>query len=761
MAGNQTHGYDMVIEVSSQSLQNLLSAVFDNDGFLASLLPSSLGNLLGFGVSLSFDRPAGVPASITNPIQLLIDLNLALGLSGTLDLVVGMDVNRDDANLDVVILDFPNKLHRCDLIVTGLPTVVTNAAANVIRNGLENNAIPIMPVPVNRSSSNTLDITRADVKVIDDSTATNNDALGIILTFGGGAAGNLNDFTRAFAREGAGAAVAINFSWICRNISPRIEQGIGIPAGSFAGCSFNGEHEIRDGVKLTSMSIRPADDFIQLSGTVTKSGTCYDASGTFSARIMVAIVAGELRVSFETDNPDIDISIPWYCYLGAAVLGALLGGVIFGVLGAIVGGVIVPLLIYIAESVLESTIENVTQEVTDAINSIEDINVRLVGVENILDTAFIDDMTVGYNMYPKEYWPVKAEGTVRLKPGDYLDFDNGIVKHENFGGADIKLTGEAQSRKIEILCGTSCSVGGISKAFQYIRRYDLLMRNYGILGELPLHHFAQYIPLPFIQDDYYETKIIYAYKTSDGAFGFFQVSSINDTDFVLRYKTYKTSVHRLDILGSFKCRSFELDKSKLKLESISFTDAKMINSHLKNHLNDFQNVRVNNPEVEKLKLIRSPLQASRQVQESNTAKDDAQILKYNRVVGNWKGIYFQDRELKTGIFKAKITGNVKVNICTWIVDQNVLGQNAEGKIKIKNQDFNYTTKDQTLSLSSKSAADIEVPIKILIVFENGETDQLIRCVSYSNKCRIVKRVTPKFEEFLNEFDKNFGVVMLR
>ncbi|MBK8954088.1 MAG: hypothetical protein IPM34_00840 [Saprospiraceae bacterium] len=759
MAGNQTHGYDMVIEVSSQSLQNLLSAVFDNDGFLEGLLPSSLGNLLGFEVALDFNRPPSLPASAVNPVHLSVELNLSLGLSGTLDLVVGMDVNRDASNLDVVIFDFPNKLYSCTLTVSGLPATVTNLAANAIKNSLENNSIPIVPVPVTRTSTNTLDITRADVKVIDDATSVNNDALGVALTFGGGSIGNLNNFTSAFARAGAGAAVAINFSWICRNISPKIEEGIGLPAGSFAGCSFSGEHEIRDGVKLTSMSIRPDDDFIQLSGTVSKSGTCYDASGRFSARIQVAIVAGELRVSFETDDPDIDISIPWYCYLGAAVLGALLGGIIFGVIGAIVGGIIVPLLIYIAESVLESTLESVTQEVTDAINSIEDINVRLVGVENVLDTAFIDDMTVGYNMHPKEYWPVKAEGTIQLRSGDYLDLDTGLVRKENFTGADLKLYGANQSRSIKILCGSSCSSMGSIKPFNFIRRYNLMMLNYGVFGELPLHHFALYFPLPFFQDDYYETRSIFAYKTSDASLGFFQVTDVNEDTFVLRYKTYKTSLHKISISGNFNCRKFELDRTRLELDRIVYTDHQSINGDLRNRMDALNLQKVRIPDLAELKWPQSNNQNKTSTDIKIQSETHASLQKYHKAVGVWKGNYIGESALRTGTFQAHVTGQIKVSNFSWIVDQNVLPSQSEGSIQIKNQKFNYATKDHYLILSSKSTLEFEVPIKLLVVFENGETDQLIRCFNYSKKCKITKRITPGFKDYLEKFDHNFGIVM--
>lgn len=758
MAGNQTNGFDMVMEISEGTLQNLISAIFDNEGFLGNIIPTNIGLLEGFGLTLDFDRATGIPASAANPIQLSFDLNFVGGNSGQLDLVVGMDVDRNDPGLDKVILDFPNQLFRCDLSVTGIPSIVTNAAATLIQNVLDNNTIPLIPIPVDRTSSSSLTIVRADVKVIDDSSSTDNDALGIILSFGGGVAGNLNNFTAAFARDGAGAAVAINFSWICRNISPKIEEGIGLPSGSFAGCSFSGEHEIRDGVKLTRMAIRPAIDFIELTGTVTKSGTCYDASGTFTARIMVAIVAGELRVSFETDDPNIDVDIPWYCYLAAGVLGALLGGIIFGIVGAIVGGVLLPLLLYIAESVVESTIENITQEISDAINGIEDISVQLVGVDSILDTAFIDDMTVGYNLYPQEYWPIKSEGVLTLRSGNYADLDNGIVRSENFGGADLKLSGTDRSRKLTILCGTLCSELHAGKSFAHIRRFDLLMLNYALNGVLPFDLFAFGFPLPFGQSQYFETHRIFAYKSSDGSFGFFTVSKVSNDTFTLKYKTYKSSIYSIDLLGRFSCGRATGTKAKISQGDLIYTNAIELNQISKRNLELNPVLRQETQKMQKLRQIVTAPVLDRMKLDLLADPELKIEPKYERVIGKWSRHYLAELPVKTGHFHAAVTGNLKVNQFTWIVQHNALPQNASGSILINNQKFDYKTAGGKLSLSSKSKVDLDVIIKVVVAFESGLSDQVIKCVSYRNDCRFIKREIPTFGRFLEKYDSDFGLV---
>lgn len=780
MAGTQTNGFDMVIEISTQTIQNLLSATFDNNGLLGSLIPSSVGTLQEFGLEVSFTRPSGIIATATNPIQLLFNIVLSNGLTGTLDVVVGMDVDRTDPNFDKVILAFTNKLYRCQLSVPGISTLITGPASTLIQNQLDNNDIPLMPIPVNRTSSSSTSINRADVKVIDDSSAANNDSLGIILTYGGGATGNINAFTNSFSRQGAGAAVAINFAWICRNISPRVESGIGLPAGSFAGCNFNGNFEIRDGVKLTHLSASAADDHIVLNGRVAKSGTCYEASGSFQARIFVSIVGGELRVRFETDNPDIDIDIPWYCWLGAAVLGAILGGVIFGVVGAIVGAIIIPLLLWIAQSVIESTIENVAGQVTTAINGIDDINIQLVGIDTILDRAFIDDLTVTYNMHEKEYWPIQSEGTVTLHSGDYFDLDTGIVKNEIFGGADLRLEGNLQSRSIKVLCGSSCAPLNLAKSFNQIRRYNLQMLHYGQSNVLPLYNFAHYVPIPFTSDDYFETFAIFAIKTSDNAYGIFQAISVDENKFVLQYKTYKSNVYTIDFTGSFKCPPYFHFDEHLQLQELTYVDARKVNSKLTETLSEelkahtrlqasklfvAEPVKLNSPKTAAVSKEQVGLMAKLDIMEQTIMSDalhmnQEKILQSNKAVGNWLGNYIMVREQKTASFVAKVNATVAVSSYTWSIDNIALAQNSTGTIKVKNQDFEYTTNGKSLTLSSNANVEIEVPIKLIITFANGHTDYIIKCIPYKNNCRYIKREIPVIADYFEKFDREYGVVML-
>ncbi len=749
MAGTQTHGFDMVMEISTQTIQNILSGIFDNDGFLAGIFPAVLP-LTGFSLNVGFNRPSDVPAAAVNPVELLLELTFSGGITGQLRLVVGMDTDRSDADTDWVFLDFENKLYISELTLNGF---TVPGAGTFVENKLHEHPIKLIPIPVQRGSANPIHITRADVKIIDDVTAANADAIAIVLTFGGGAAGNLNAFTSAFARAGAGAAVAINFDWICRNMQGRVEDAIGLPDGSFAGCSFNGDHSIRDGVRLTRLTISPVADSIRLSGTVRKSGTCYSASGTFGANIFVAVEAGELRVRFNIEDPDIDVSIPWYCWLAGAVIGAILGAVIAGIVGAIVGGIIVPLVIWIAQSVVEATVENIAHEILEAIGGV-DLNVPLVGIDQVLDRAFIDDLTVTYDLYPQEYAEIKSQGRLTVRSGDFLDLDNGFVKATGFSGADIKMIGSLQSRKLKALCGTSFARQN-SAAFSRLRRYHQYLPQFGLFDEILFDEVVTYINLGFLPDIYIPKFRVWSAITSDGCYSFFQVVNVTEHTYEVLYKTYQLESFTVRIKGDFRCSPAFAKLNEVKQLGVEYVAAATINKQFTQILRK--------AEEPKLKLQSQQLMMKMEkmpVSVDEPAEMRAKLLDYNRAAGKWIGKYVQVRKKKSALFRATIDGKATITAYNWMVDGKPLKQGTEGKITVHGVTFDYKLDGSQLLLSSSSSKSTELAIKVTVVTELGSTQSVIRCVQYKNDCKFEKVVIPAFSEFLERFDIEYGVVKI-
>jgi hypothetical protein len=780
MAGNQTNGFDMVIEVSATTIQNLLSAAFDSDGLLGKLFPSSYV-LDSFSLSVSFNRPSDAPSSSQNPIELLFELNFRGGITGQLRVVAEVNVDRSRDNLDLVQIDFKNGLHVCQVLINGASLSIVN---NYVSNKLKELSIPLIPVPVQRTSNNPMNARRADVKIIDDTTVTNNDALGVMLTYGGGTAGNLNAFTTAFAREGAGAAVAIKFGWICRNISPKIEEALGMSAGAFNNCSFRGNHEVSDGVSITELDITPTDDSIRLSGKVQKSGFCYTASGKIGANIFVGIVAGELRVRFETDDPEINVNIPWYCYVAGAIVGAALGGIILGVVGSIVGGVLIPLILYIAQSVVESTVQNIADRVTSAIGT-GDLSVNLPGISTILDTAFIDDLTVTYNMYPDEYAEVKSEGELTVKNGQFFDLDNGIIKDSSFSGADLRLIGSGQSRRLRAQCGTSLAIGNMP-AFQWVRRFHLYGLTYGLLDLIPFDQIGVYYTIPWHGSFYIPTNKVFAAKTSDGCYSVFQVTAITSSQFKIRYRTYQLESFTVRISGFFSCFPYLAGFDDFRIERSEYIDSFVLNKALADKIQ----LSVSNQQqfqLEEIQDMKKSFQRTQPTMMSHAKSSEPAmmshakmlepmmfhreidtlqlkqlsniiLMEHNRPVGKWIDILVPVRKTKTGNFRAIVDGAVEVTSLTWMVDGNPLKPESEGKIKVKGENFDYKTHGTFLTLSSSSGKELDVPIRVTVVTNQGSVMNELRCVPYKNDCGFKTQGIPLFKEYLDKFQVEYGVV---
>ena len=98
MSGQQTHGYDLVIELAEKTYQDILSIMFDTGGFLLGQILGGVGINLDpaslFSVTVSFDQPTGLPAGATDVVDIRVLLGNA-GSLGSLRIVASVDVDTD------------------------------------------------------------------------------------------------------------------------------------------------------------------------------------------------------------------------------------------------------------------------------------------------------------------------------------------------------------------------------------------------------------------------------------------------------------------------------------------------------------------------------------------------------------------------------------------------------------------------------------------------------------------------------------------
>ena len=162
-----THGYDAVLEISEAAYQKILSAIFDTADFLMDQVLSSLNVQVppgsGFDVSVSFDRPAGIPANATDVIDVHVTLG-ANGSIGSLRFAAGLAVIRLDNKTEILTVDLRNKLWIAEASIFGIAV-----PADTVRHTLADDVgvLYVLPLPADQDATAPEAIKEIDVKLID------------------------------------------------------------------------------------------------------------------------------------------------------------------------------------------------------------------------------------------------------------------------------------------------------------------------------------------------------------------------------------------------------------------------------------------------------------------------------------------------------------------------------------------------------------------------------------------------------------------
>jgi hypothetical protein len=81
------------------------------------------------------------------------------------------------------------------------------------------------------------------------------------------------------------------------------------------------------GVTFTNLSDTFGFNRIDINGTFTKSGFCYDATGSVHGTVTLSLSkaggASVVKANVAIDDPAIDVDVPWYCTLAEVLLGPI------------------------------------------------------------------------------------------------------------------------------------------------------------------------------------------------------------------------------------------------------------------------------------------------------------------------------------------------------------------------------------------------------------------------------------------------------
>ena len=151
----------------------------------------------GFKVTVSFDKPAGLPAAATDVVDITSCSVTAAhwahcGLSPASTSTPARPISNSAINLE-------QKLWLTEISVVGFPIPGLN---NLFANSLRNlKLIPLVPFPVDHTTTNNLLFKNADVRIIDDTSPADQDASAFLLTFGGGSPGESRRSRRVSSRR--------------------------------------------------------------------------------------------------------------------------------------------------------------------------------------------------------------------------------------------------------------------------------------------------------------------------------------------------------------------------------------------------------------------------------------------------------------------------------------------------------------------------------------------------------------------------------
>ncbi len=756
MAGTQTNNFDLVIELAEEALQIWLSALFDGTG-----PQNSQGNIFEefFGISaftlaVSMDRPTNIPNLPANATDLL-DVNIGITDVAAIRMVVGLVVDRTQPTRDRVLVDFANRLHHLSVTFIGFPIPGTDAAFRAFLSS-SLGAVEIFGADVDRATTDAQELMQLDMRLIDDTSPQDRDALALLLNFGGSQGGNRAGFTASVLDPGETSGILVFFGWICRMIAPRIEEELGLTPGSVVttatSCEFNGDVVIDEDedVHLNRLAILLVDDAIRVECKVTKSGFCYSAAGTVAADLTALVEDGHLKIDWEAQDPDVEVDIPWECYLVAIAVGAITGGIVgaligtgtAGIIGAVAGGVIAGLLTWLLTEILEVILEGIGSKAADVVNDVSpNIDVAVPGLELILQEARIDDIKIGAEVRVPQYAPVRCEGSIRLNAGQALDLDTGTSGAAGLFSADIIFGGLTG---LQAQCNTKVARSGVR--FDSVRRFMLYALPFERGARVAFNDLATYRLFP---PGWFPTGNVYAYVTTEGRYGVLQVTAISPTSATVKYLTFGDAFPKARIIGDFRPKK----GTKWGLlpgykEALALANqAKFIPSRVHRDFHAaFPDRAVLDPSPEALPASQFIGRAA--------VKPKHQIFEGGRF-GKW--VHPGILKLDQGHFRALTSGLGKTVDRKWSINGVALGQ-AAGTIVVDGVTLSYEVNSSRIKLTSGDLRELKFSLELLAVGENNQPARASRCITLQASLVRDDRFAPPYKIFQSVQKQQFGNV---
>lgn len=572
MTGDQTHQYDLVMELSDQLIKQIIQGIMDGGlaHDIASLVPGVLKDETDkFTVDVKYLAPAlnnadgtrfTMPAGTTDYIYVNVTYAGSISLLGfslvenlKFEMIVGVDFGHCTdilQGLQALRLNLLDKLYYANFYGLCLGQDINIDMKQALKGlkditGARVDYIPL-PVMVPVESAPTTDplkITAADFSIVVLDPLGSSAIFMTMLTCGGGKPGNRAAFNGSDMPAGNNVAILFGSAYVCRLINDPIKNTLLKGKGDFSKCHLNTpiDNFIGD-VRLDLLDIKIVDDAIAVSVGVSKSGTCYHAAGTGSASVKLGVDANKLTVIPKIDAPVVNIEPDVVCVVLSVALGANLVLGITEVLADVAIGFTID---WIIEEAVKGALNDAMSEVTTRLKSFNDAfktltaNLYVPSIGGMLLGAHIDDVAMAFTYKTSDTAPVWKAGTIQAKDGDYIDLETGAVGDTNLAGADLRIFRTGADHYIETATGAAAAVTGYRNIGD-VTRYGLFQHSYQSGFRMKVSDIA--------------SRGILAVRTGEGSYAAALVQPAAGGLVNVQYRTYnRLSMYSDSIEGDFTC----------------------------------------------------------------------------------------------------------------------------------------------------------------------------------------------------------------
>ena len=462
MALDRTAGFDMLVQISENELNNQLATAFLAGGIFPPSIsvPVNAGGVSG-SADLNFDTPIAdldrprprmgltIPFSnsqlqITAPVALTVaPIGGAITVVDSIAMVTEgsnqfatMDFNAGAPTVNVAFDPASVSLLEPLLDVAGLSlTQAQNMMAGVVLDQLQSSIgridlTPAIPVVDDTDATTVFDI---DVTTVNDTTALDRDCLAFGVRMSSDGGGNINNVTSSLIPAGSQSLVTMSNFWLlARVMRPRIASSLGRPVTDFdTPLRLNRSIPAPGGQgTLRSLEARVVGNRIAVTGRATDSGSGWSAESNFSFFIDIGLDAGAITVTATTPVVDTDVDLAWWVWLASLGLGGLFGGIV----GVIIAAVVLAIVEAVAEGIADGLISD---GISGAIGGLPAIPLGPIGGGLTLSSIVLDDLELRSSIVRSVSVPVKHQGGNVGLEGFSVDLDSGALSAGVLPGTDL------------------------------------------------------------------------------------------------------------------------------------------------------------------------------------------------------------------------------------------------------------------------------------------------------------------------------------